>query len=45
MLFRSQQMVEPDLADDEAVGVGAEVEGGGLPISEKRVSNTCLLMH
>ena len=40
-----QQMVEPDLADDEAVGVGAEVEGGGLPIIfEKRVSNTCLLM-
>jgi len=28
MTLVDQQMVDPNLADDEAVGVGAEVEGG-----------------
>ena len=32
-----QQTVEPDLADDEAAGVGAEVEGGGRAIVVDRI--------
>jgi hypothetical protein len=32
-----QQTVEQDLADDEAAGVGAEVEGGGRAIVVDRI--------
>ena len=32
-----QQMVERDLVDDEAVGVGADVEGGGRAIVVNRI--------
>jgi len=35
MTLVDQQMVEPDLADNEAVGVGAKVEGGGPLLSLK----------